>query len=153
MDTERRLSAGGVIFKRVKGAVRVALISVKGGKVWGLPKGEVEQGENIARTAHREVREETGLDGRILGKIGHIEYFFTYREEDGGAKRVFKIVYFFLMRYTTGSVRDHDDEVDDCSWFEIGSAIELMKYEDEKEILRKARNMIDGLPSRKPRRP
>jgi len=152
MDTERRLSAGGVVFKKVKGAIRVALISVKGGKVWGLPKGGVEHGENIARTAHREVREETGLDGRILGKIGHVEYFFTYREDDGGAKRVFKIVYFFLMRYTAGSVRNHDDEVDDCRWFEIGEAIDLMKYEDEKETLRKARAMIGALPSRKPRR-
>lgn len=150
METERRLSAGGVIFKKVKGAVRVALISVKGGKVWGLPKGAVEHGENIARTAHREVREETGLDGRILGKIGHVEYFFTYKEE-AGAKRVFKIVYFFLMRYTGGSVRDHDDEVDESRWFEIGTAIELMKYEDEKEMLRKAQRMIEALPARKQR--
>lgn len=152
METERRLSAGGVVFKRVKGTVRVALISVKGGKPWGLPKGEVEKGENIARTAHREVREETGLDGRILGKIGHIEYFFTYKEDDGGAKRVFKIVYFFLMRYTRGSIKDHDDEVDDCRWFEIGRAIEMVKFEDEKDMLRKAGEMIDDLPARKPRR-
>lgn len=152
METERRLSAGGVIFKRARGKVRVVLISVKHGKVWGLPKGLVDPGENIARTAHREVREETGLDGKILGKIGHVEYFFTFREDDGSSKRVFKIVYFFLMRYTGGSVKDHDWEVDDCRWFDIGMAIDLLKYEDEKGVLIKARKMIEALPKRRPRR-
>ncbi len=142
MDTGRRISAGGVIFKKVKGAVKVALISVKGGKVWGLPKGSVELGENLARTAHREVKEETGLDGRILDKIGRIEYFFTFRDGNE-TRRVFKIVYFFLMRYTHGSVARHDSEVDDCRWFGIDEAIGLMKYKDEKETLEKAKRMIE----------
>ncbi len=144
MDTERRLSAGGVIFKRRKGNIRVALISVKGGKAWGLPKGLVEPGENIARTAHREVREETGLDGKILGKIGHIEYFFTFKDE-AEAKRVFKIVYFFLMRYTRGKTSDHDWEVDECRWFDIDTAIGLMKFKDEREIISKAKSMIEEI--------
>ena len=56
MKTERRISSGGVVFRESGGAMEVALISVKGGKVWGLPKGLVEKGEDIARAAHREVR-------------------------------------------------------------------------------------------------
>lgn len=143
MDTEKRISSGGVVFKKRNGKIRVALISVKGGKVWGLPKGLVEQGENIARTAHREVAEETGLEGKILDKIGHIEYFFTFKDDEQGPKRVFKIVYFFLMRYTKGSVAGHDFEVDDCRWFDIDTAIGLMKYRDEREILEKAKRMIE----------
>lgn len=141
MTAERMISAGGVIFRRSGGSVEVALISVKGGKVWGLPKGTVEKGENLARTAHREVREETGLDGKILKNIGHIEYFFTIRDEEN-LRRVFKIVYFFLMEYTAGAVEDHDDEVDECRWFGIDEAIKVMKYEDEKGILKKARKLI-----------
>ena len=35
----REISAGGVIFKRRDDEIEVALISVKGGKRWGLPKG------------------------------------------------------------------------------------------------------------------
>ncbi|MFQ5736415.1 MAG: NUDIX hydrolase [Thermodesulfobacteriota bacterium] len=143
MDTERRLSCGGVIYKKERGKIKVALISVKGGKVWGLPKGLVEKGENIARTAHREVKEETGLDGRIICKLGHIEYFFTFK--DGAqARRVFKIVYFFLMRYTGGRTSDHDSEVDECRWFEIDAAMGLMKFDDEREIIRKAKERITG---------
>ena len=141
METERQISAGGVIFREVEGRTEVALISVRGGKVWGLPKGHAEPGENLARPAHREVREETGLDGKILNKIGHIEYFFTFKDEHG-AKRFFKIVYFFLMEYTSGSVEDHDDEVDECRWVDIDKATRLMRYDDEKGILRKAKKMI-----------
>lgn len=142
MKTERQISAGGVIFRFRDGEIEVALISVKGGKVWGLPKGTAEKGENLARTAHREVREETGLDGRIIDRLGHIEYFYTFKEEGGGTKRYFKIVYFFLMEYLSGKVEDHDFEVDECRWIGIDEAVSLMRYKDEKEILEKAKRMI-----------
>lgn len=144
MKTERQISAGGVIFRENAGEIEVALISVKGGKVWGLPKGTAEKGENLARTAHREVREETGLEGRILDKVGHIEYFFTFKGDDG-LKRYFKIVYFFLMEYISGVVTDHDHEVDECRWVPIDEAVKLMKYKDEKEIIGKAKELINGL--------
>lgn len=144
---ERQISAGGVIFRRKsEGTVEIALISVRGGKVWGLPKGTAEKGENLARTAHREVREETGLDGRIIEKIGHIEYFFTLKE-GAETRRIFKIVYFFLMEYTSGRVEDHDEEVDECRWVPIGEAAGMMRFKDEKDIIRKAMEMIARLPS------
>ena len=144
MKTERRISAGVVIFRSYGTATEVALISVKGGKVWALPKGLTEEGENLARTAHREVKEETGLDGKILAKIGHINYFFMMKDE-GTTRRFFKIVYFFLMEYTGGSVEDHDEEVEECRWFDIDEAIGLMKYDDEKEILKKGKRLIKEL--------
>ncbi|MBE9527970.1 MAG: NUDIX domain-containing protein, partial [Proteobacteria bacterium] len=143
MTSRREISAGGVVFRRVtpenhdktgakipektNSCIEVALISVKNGKLWGLPKGLQEEGEKISFTAHREVKEETGLDGKILSNLGHVEYFFTFREEDGTTRKVFKIVYFFLMEYVSGSVEDHDWEVDECRWFEIENAIETLK--------------------------
>ena len=141
MKTERQISSGGVIYRIVKGGVEVALIAVKEGKVWCLPKGQVEKGENIARTAHREVKEETGLDGKIIKLIDHIQYFYAHKEAEE-TKRFFKIVYFFLMEYTQGDVKNHDSEVNDCQWFPIDDAIKLVEYKDEKEILKKAKRII-----------
>lgn len=140
--TERQISAGGVVYRRKEADIEVPLISVKGGKVWGLPKGTAEKGENLAATAHREVREETGLDGRIIDKIGHIEYFYSLKEDGQPSRRIFKIVYFFLMEFISGDVADHDDEVDECRWVPLEEAIDLMRFKDEKEILGKARRMI-----------
>ncbi|MEK7851714.1 MAG: NUDIX hydrolase [Deltaproteobacteria bacterium] len=144
IKNERQLSSGGVIFRRTDKGIEVALIAVKEGKVWCLPKGLVEEGENIARTAHREVKEETGLDGKIIEKVDHIEYFYAHKEKEETV-RYFKIVYFFLMEYTGGDVKDHDEEVDDCRWFPIDEAIEEVEYKDEREILKKAKEMIGNV--------
>ncbi|MDP2681534.1 MAG: NUDIX hydrolase [Deltaproteobacteria bacterium] len=141
MKTGRQISSGGVVFRRVNSRTEVALIAVKEGKVWCLPKGLVEEGENIAGTAHREVNEETGLDGKIIKLIDHIQYFYAHKEAEE-TKRFFKIVYFFLMEYTQGDVKNHDSEVNDCRWFPIDDAIKMVEYKGEKEILKKARRMI-----------
>src|SRR3990167_8970245 len=152
MKTERQISSGGVIFRRNppsipplekggQGGIEIALIAVKGGSVWTLPKGQVEKGENIARTAHREVKEETGLDGKIIKLIDHIQYFYAHKEAEE-TKRFFKIVYLFLMEYTGGDVANHDSEVNDCQWFPIDDAIKLVEYKNEKEILKKAKRII-----------
>jgi len=152
VKTERQISSGGVIFRRNpssipplkkggEGGIEVALIAVKDGAVWCLPKGLRENGETIARTAHREVKEETGLDGKIIKLIDHIQYFYAHKEAEE-TKRFFKIVYFFLMEYTQGDVKNHDSEVNDCQWFPIDDAIKTVEYKDEKEILKKAKKMI-----------
>jgi 8-oxo-dGTP pyrophosphatase MutT (NUDIX family) len=146
IKTERQLSSGGVIYRLRASAVEVALISVKSGfghgpKVWCLPKGLVERGENIARTAHREVKEETGLDGKIIKKINSIHYFYAEKGTKE-TKRFFKIVYFFLMEYTGGDTAFHDEEVEECRWFPLDDAIKITSYRDEKEILKKAGEII-----------
>ncbi|MEE9543069.1 MAG: NUDIX hydrolase [Thermodesulfobacteriota bacterium] len=137
----REISAGGVVFKRRAKIIEIALISVKGGKRWGLPKGLQEDGETLARTAHREVKEETGLDGRIIEKLDRIEYFYTFKDEFE-TKKVFKIVYFFLMEYLSGDTDFHDDEVDECRWFEVDEAISLLTYPDERRVVERAKELI-----------
>ncbi|MBI5560723.1 MAG: NUDIX hydrolase [Deltaproteobacteria bacterium] len=145
IKTEKQVSSGAVIFRRTNGKAEVALIEVEGSKgmAWCLPKGLKEEGENLARTAHREVKEETGLDGKILGNLGDIHYFYAHKEKEG-TKRFFKIVYFFLMEYTAGDTVYHDKEVVDCKWFPIDEAIEVISYKDEKEILKKAKGLLEG---------
>ncbi len=144
MGSRRAISAGGVIFRPAKDGVEVALISVKHGKVWGLPKGLTEEGESLQDTALREVREETGLNGKILKELGYVEYFYTFKDE-GKSERVFKRVHFFLMECQSGDTADHDDEVVDCRWFPFDTAVGFMKYEDELGIMAKAKDALKEL--------
>jgi 8-oxo-dGTP diphosphatase len=134
-----QVSSGGIIFRRRGGKVEIALIAVKGGNVWCLPKGIVDKGENPEETALREVREETGLTGRILGKIGSISYWYFIKEENAKCK---KTVDFYLMEYEKGNTKDHDWEVDDASWVPIEEAVERASYKGDRRIIQKAKEMI-----------
>lgn len=142
--TKFEISAGGVIYREENGKFYVALIAVKGGKVWALPKGLVEKGEPLEEAALREVREETGLQGEIVEKLGKIDYWFFWKE-DGERIRHHKIVYFYLMRYLRGDTKNHDFEVDEVRWFPIEEAIEIATYKDEKKILEKAYERLKEL--------
>ena len=95
----REFSAGGVCVRRLRGRWMLAAIR-PGGKpegTWALPKGLVDPGEDPAATAVREVAEETGVRGRLVGKLGDVRYVYTR-----GGERIFKVVSFFLVRYRGG---------------------------------------------------
>ena len=53
-------SAGAVLYTVIDGVRQYVLVREKNGS-YGLPKGHVEDGETLAETALREVREETGI--------------------------------------------------------------------------------------------
>jgi 8-oxo-dGTP diphosphatase len=132
-------SAGGVIFRKHGGQPEVALIAVKGGTVWCLPKGLVDRGETPEETAVREVGEETGLRGRIVDRIGQITYWYYAKEENAKYK---KTVSFYLMEFEGGSTADHDFEVDEASWFPIEEAVSKATYKGDREILLKAKDKL-----------
>lgn len=131
------MAAGGVIFRIVEGHAEVALCFKRREKIWCLPKGLIEQGETAEESALREVREETGLKGEIIKKIGQVKYGFF-----GKGQHCFKTVHFYLLEYSEGSMDDHDFEVDKVEWFRISKAPQILAYADERKILRKAKNMI-----------
>ena len=133
------VSSGGVLFRKSDEVFEVALVSIRGSRVWSLPKGIIERDEDQETTAAREVMEETGLKGEILKKIGQIAYWYFQKEK---TVKVHKTVHYFLMRYISGSTDDHDDEVDDASWFSLDDALNRLRYRGEKEIMFKAKQMI-----------
>ena len=115
----------------------VALISVGDPPRWQLPKGLVDSGETAEVAAVREVREEAGVEATVVGKLETVEYW--YQATDAGKRvRYHKFVHFFLMEYLSGDVADHDHEVNEASWLEIGKAIELIAFKSERSVLEKA---------------
>ncbi len=136
MRAVREVSAGGVIYRKHGGAIEIALIHVR--HRWGLPKGHVEEGESIDETAIREVREETGLEGRVRKKLGDIRYSYREKRKGGEPVRIYKRVYFYLLRYIRGDVRDHDHEVDEARWFPISEALNVLKFATERRMVQRA---------------
>ena len=131
---EREFSAGGLVVRRMRGRPYIAAVRVKDGTVLALPKGHIESGETGAETAVREVREETGVDSRLVEKLDDIRYWYTR----GGA-RVLKVVSFYLLAYRSGSVRDYQrEEVDGAEWVPLEEAADRLAYRGEKQMARAA---------------
>jgi 8-oxo-dGTP pyrophosphatase MutT (NUDIX family) len=138
----REFSAGGVVVRRVRGEWRLAAIR-PGGKddVWALPKGLIGRGEKAADTAVREVAEETGVEGRLVEKLGDVRYVYTWRGE-----RVFKVVSFFLLRYASGRLGDlppaYRHEVAETRWLPLAEAPRLLSYGGERQMAAKALQIV-----------
>ena len=145
MATRSEVSAGGVVMRRVADSLEVALIATHGGTRWALPKGLLNQGESPEETAGREVREETGLEARILGRLDPVDYWFWWGKP-GQKVRHHKQVHFFAMLCLGGDTTQHDAEVDEVRWFPIEEAIRQAAYRGERQVIEQARAFADVVP-------
>jgi 8-oxo-dGTP pyrophosphatase MutT (NUDIX family) len=138
----REFSAGGVLVRRMAGRSWAAAIRPQGKPegTWALPKGLIED-ESPEATALREIGEETGCRGRSVGKLGDVRYVYTFRGD-----RVFKVVSFFLVRYTGGRIDDVPPafrrEVAEARWLPLEDAPRLLAYKGEREMAEKALMML-----------
>lgn len=87
-------------------------------------------GETSEEAALREVKEETGIDARIVAPLDTIEYFFR-----AGDTLIQKTVDFYFMQYVDGVLNPQLSEVDDCEWVELDEAINRSSFESEKKLL------------------
>jgi 8-oxo-dGTP pyrophosphatase MutT (NUDIX family) len=84
------------------------------------------------------VREETGLTARVVTGLGSVSYYYTFHH-DGRADKRHKIVHFFLMEATGGDITRFDrEEIADCRWFPVERALEVLNFDDEKDLVRRA---------------
>lgn len=137
-----QISAGGVVLRKLGGKIKVALILVGDERRRQLPKGVVESGESTESAAIREVREETGLETEIIKPIDTIEYWYYSEDPKNKQVRFHKFVYFYLLRYKSGNIQNHDEEAKDVRWVEIDKAIEMLTFENERNIVKHAKEMI-----------
>jgi 8-oxo-dGTP pyrophosphatase MutT (NUDIX family) len=135
----REFSAGGVLVRRLRGEWVMAAIRPAGKErpVWALPKGIIGEGERPEEAALREVAEETGIEARLVTKLGDTRYVYTWAGE-----RVFKVVSFYLLRYRRGRLGEiapeQKVEVAEAKWLPLEDAPRLLVYKGEREMAEKA---------------
>jgi 8-oxo-dGTP pyrophosphatase MutT (NUDIX family) len=131
-----------VVFRAGSGeSFEVALIFTHEGR-WQLPKGWVEQDESRERTAIREVREEAGVEAEVVGALDTNEYWYRSNYDPGEPVRVHKFVHFFLLRYVGGSTDDHDHEVQEARFVDIGEALRMLAFPSERKVVQLARDAL-----------
>ncbi|MBI2323391.1 MAG: NUDIX hydrolase [Chloroflexi bacterium] len=125
------VAAGGVVIRAGDRGREVVIAGREG--MWVLPKGTPDRDERIEETATREVREETGLDVRIVRPLGTIEYWFALPRQ-----RVHKTVHFFLMEALGGDTSRHDHEYEEVRWVPVEDAKRLLTFDTYREMLERA---------------
>jgi 8-oxo-dGTP pyrophosphatase MutT (NUDIX family) len=144
IPTLEQISAGGVAFRSCKAGIEIAIVAVNPSLRWQLPKGLIDEGETEQQAALREVGEEAGIECAPLEKIETVEYWY-FAAQKGTRVRFHKFVHFFLMKYVSGDVENHDHEIAEARWVSITEAIEMLAFKSEKEVVKKASDLIANL--------
>lgn len=123
-------AAGAVLWRHDAGGdIEIAVEHRPRYDDWTLPKGKVDPGENLAGTATREIREETGCEVQLGWLIGYVHYPVRKRT---------KVVYYWTAEAISGGFEgnpDVDDEVDDLRWLSAEEARNILSYELDIEVL------------------
>ena len=132
-------SCGFVAYKE-KDDVRLYLIIRTSNGEYGFPKGHVELNETEYETAIRELKEETNVEVQIInGFRRQIEYKFPNKVD------VMKQSVYFLGRCSEIDVVCQETEVSEVLFVPIEVALELLSFEDTRNILREADMYLDAL--------
>ena len=136
LDCLYESSCGAVVYRDIKGEVKYLLIKNKRSAHWGFPKGHIEMGESEEETAYREVLEETGLHINLIEGFSCIS---KYKIRD----KVDKKVTIFVGTTTDTSTVIQREEIEDYIWLNYDKAMNLLKFENDKNILESAYNFLD----------
>lgn len=128
-------SCGAIIVRKNNDTFETLLIKMVKGH-WSFPKGHVENDETEVETALREIKEETNLDVIIDTRFREIT---TYSPCPG----VLKDVIFFIAIAKTNDVVVQETEVESAMWVELNEAIDIVTFECDRQILKKAIKYVE----------
>jgi len=133
-------SAGGVVVNAEQEVVVIVPTrrAADGSRVLALPKGHPDGMETPLQAALREVREEAGVEAEVVDSLGEVRYWYQR-----SGRRISKVVEFFLLRYVSGDVGDHDHEVEHARWVPAAEAAQTLTYAGERDMVRAALSRME----------
>lgn len=128
-------SCGAIVYRKSHGNTEILLIKHVNSGHWSFPKGHVEGDETELETAKREIMEETGIDV-ILDP--------TFRETVtySPKKDTHKVVVYFLAKAKNFDFIAQEEEISEIRWVDVGYAVNILTYENDKVIVNKAKTAI-----------
>lgn len=133
---KRVYSSGGVVYL---GNSILMLQKINGD--WVLPKGKIEEGETSEETAIREVKEEAGIKASILTPIGETAYRFkNYWSQNHVIEK--KVFWYLMKAKSTNAHPQREEGFISAKFIHWDSVVQLAKYDDERDILAKALEII-----------
>jgi bis(5'-nucleosidyl)-tetraphosphatase len=142
MDMYTETSAGTVLYTHNNRCeIQYLLIKHSNGGHWDFPKGKVEKDESLSATALRELHEETGVVGTLVPGFEYTYHYEFYKNE---AVRVTKTAHFFIAHSTSTAITLSHEHLE-SKWCTYEQALQLVTYDNGRELLRKADAFIHML--------
>ena len=154
-------SAGGIVYKKIKDPASPAKRGEQKSKIkdkifvlicqhsqhhgWVFPKGLIGdhiKGENKEDTAIREVKEETGIEAKIVEVLEPVTYWYVFK-----GQRIKKTVFYYIMEFLKGDIKNHDWEMENVEWLEKEKVMDRLTYSSDKKVFEKALPVIEKLAS------
>jgi 8-oxo-dGTP pyrophosphatase MutT (NUDIX family) len=160
----REFSSGGIVYRKVTssdGHVSFEWLITKAtpselfpNNYWRLPKGWIDDAgdgipgalasgkrkateKELCDAALREVREEAGVDAKVIEKLGTIHYTYSFE-----GVRVLKFVTFYLMEWLADLPEGFGFETSEIKWCSKDQAERELKSNLERDTLRKANLVV-----------
>lgn len=130
--------AGALVYTQKNGQLFFALVHDVFG-YWTLAKGGIAEDEDLAEGAIREVKDEIGLDIKIIEKLGENQYVATHPEK---GKTLKKVAYFLAESDYRELVLESSGGLDGARWFALTEIPELRIYNDIVPLIAKAVEII-----------
>lgn len=128
-------SCGAIVYRKFHGNTEILLIKHINSGHWSFPKGHVEEGESEVETAKREIMEETSIDVIIDPTFRETVTYSPKRD-------TMKVVVYFLAKAKNVDFVPQADEISEIRWVDIVHANNVLSYENDKNIVTKARQAI-----------
>ena len=93
---------------------------------WLFAKGHIDEGEEALEAAVREVREETGFTGRVLGLVGSDEFDWKNK----------KVITDYYLIEALDEVEP--EETRRLGWFSFAKALETITHVANRKLLEEA---------------
>ncbi len=135
LDCYYERSCGAVIYRKINNDIRYLLIKNRRSSNWSFPKGHIEKNETLEETAKREVLEETGLRLDIIPG-------FQCKSEYSIQNRIQKTVQIFVGTTKDTQTKIQLEEIEDYIWLTYDNAYKSLKFENDKTILKDARDFL-----------
>ncbi|PIP74938.1 MAG: NUDIX hydrolase [Candidatus Levybacteria bacterium CG_4_9_14_3_um_filter_35_16] len=140
-------SAGGVVIRqvkskklKVKSGIEVLVCQHSQHHGWVFPKGLIGdnvKGEGKEETAVREVKEETGIEAKILKPLDPVVYWYVL---DG--IKIRKTVYYYVMEFISGDFSKRDMEMENVEWLPVDKVEEKLTYKSDKKVWQEAKKYL-----------
>ena len=131
-------SCGAIVYRKSHGNTEILLIKHINSGHWSFPKGHVEGNETEVETAIREIKEETAIDVMIVPTFRETVSYYPKRDTQ-------KTVVYFIGKAKNYDYIPQEEEISEIRWVDIGYASNILTYENDKNIVNKAKTAIKEL--------